>query len=169
MVMLTASLTVDAPNYWNSDTSLGVVPPARLLKESGRTTRELQAGVAQSDDENGIYYNWGNANWDFGNAMQYPLLKYTAATDVLDSPACRVGAGSVRVPRCEDLIAPRIRNGLRDLNLVSGELAPPLCGIGEGHRHCLFRECHRSQPDPPGADCDARRRDHQYLYRHRPK
>ncbi len=47
----------------------------------GKTTRQLQLGISQSSDESKAYYKWSDSDWHFGNAEQYPILKYTGSTE----------------------------------------------------------------------------------------
>ncbi len=42
----------------------------------GKTTVQLQSGTSQSSDASRAYYEWNDSDWNFGNANQYPILKY---------------------------------------------------------------------------------------------
>ena len=46
----------------------------------GKTTVQLQSGTSQSSDASRAYYEWSDSDWHFGNADQYPILKYTSST-----------------------------------------------------------------------------------------
>ena len=74
------SPTTVTASYWDATTS-GIADDADADMPEGKTTRELQSPSPYTD----IYTNWnvnvdGNAGnddpWDFGQAMQYPMLKY---------------------------------------------------------------------------------------------
>ena len=47
----------------------------------GKTTQQLQSGISQSSDASQAYYQWRNRDWHFGNAHQYPILKYISTTE----------------------------------------------------------------------------------------
>ena len=78
-------------SYWDIRTS-GLT--SSVLGD-GRGTRQLQAPTAAA----GIYDNWDDTDWDFGNSNQYPTLKYSRGSDV-DDPAC----GGTQQPTCGTLI-----------------------------------------------------------------
>ena len=139
--------SVTAPNYWNQDTAPATAAFDRRYQSSRRTTLQLQAGIAQSDDENEVYYNWDNADWDFGNAMQYPLLKYTAATDALGGAACRNAADAPsQIPVCGTLVAPGLRYGLRSLTTRHAQLSPPFDASGRSIGGVYFGTVQNDSP-----------------------
>ena len=103
-------------NVWNTD-----IGQIGLIGRRG-TTAQLQSGTAQSIDPDRIYHRWSNNDWDFGTASQYPILKYTDATDTLGFAAC----GTANTPPCGSLISPEVRNKSVGLTLVGkASLVPP--------------------------------------------
>ncbi|MBC6413985.1 MAG: cadherin-like beta sandwich domain-containing protein [Chromatiales bacterium] len=65
----------------------------------------------------GIYSAWSTADWDFGNASQYPALKYTRGPDG-NNPACGI-AGK---PNCGSLLVNQFRELLNTLTVSNGLL-----------------------------------------------
>ena len=55
-------------SYWDTQTT----GQAGSYGGVGKTTAELQSPTSAT----GIYASWDPAYWDFGNARQYPVLKY---------------------------------------------------------------------------------------------
>ena len=96
-------------SYWNTETG-----GAQGLHGSGQTTRQMQLPTAAI----GIYEEWNDADWDFGNSAQYPILKYAPGPD---GDACGVPG----LPQCGELIAPRLRYGLRSLATADGVALAP--------------------------------------------
>ena len=129
VVVIGAPSFSGAENYWNTDdgSSLSVVL-ALYTTLKGRSAAQLRAGVAQSNNQNGTYYLWSPDNWDFGNNMQYPILKYAQSTGTGVPLACD-GTG---LPRCGDVVAPQLRYGLRNLRLASGALNPAFVAPPQG-------------------------------------
>ncbi len=83
-------------SYWDKTTN-------KLQQNTGGvglSASELQSQNAQDDDSNKPYYKWSTANWDFGTAEQYPILKYATGSDP-DNPAC--GPGQT-LPNCGTLL-----------------------------------------------------------------
>ena len=105
-------------SYWDTTASGELFSAVGI----GRTTDELQSPTAAI----GIYRGWDAAAWNFGDAQQYPTLKYAPA-DVADFVAC--GAEST-LPACADDIAqPESLYGLRDLQVAAAApLDPPFDG-----------------------------------------
>ena len=83
-------------SYWDKTTN--------NLKQNtggvGLSASELQSKNAQNDDSTKPYYKWSTANWDFGTAEQYPILKYATGSDP-QNPAC--GPGQT-LPNCGALL-----------------------------------------------------------------
>ena len=84
----------------------------------GKTSDELIMPIAAGTTPTEIYYQWSTDDWDFGTAMEYPVLKYTSATDVLGKPACSESA-SQALPQCGTAV-PNQRFGLSSLQLSAG-------------------------------------------------
>ena len=80
----------------------------------------LTAEALQSSE---IFSGWDAADWDFGNAMQYPTIKYTTATDVLMNPACEIPPPDTALPNCGELLSEQ-RLKLERIELVGAELFP---------------------------------------------
>ena len=90
-------------SYWDIEAS-GVQGFATGL---GKTTDQLKQGISQLLDPAQAYYGWNVADWYFGDAEQYPILKYAADTN---KEVC----GGDSQPNCGDLQA----YGLADLSSV---------------------------------------------------
>ncbi len=100
---------VISASYWNTETS-----GLQGRHGSGQTTRQMQLPTRAI----GIFEAWGDADWDFGNRKQYPILKYTPGPD---GDAC----GLSGLPQCGELISPHLRYGLRSLATANnGTLSP---------------------------------------------
>ena len=107
-------------SYWDIETSGQTTSAVGTSK----TTVALQSPTSAT----GIYIQWSEDNWDFGNSMQYPTLKYSQNPDGSGLRTC----GSDDLPSCGSLIAPQLRSGfIRDLILINGELSPPF-DVGYG-------------------------------------
>ena len=121
--------TSTVANYFRDDVQIGeTLSDIAIANAFERTGQVMRAATAPGSTATGVYYLWSEDNWDFGNAMQYPILKYTSATDVLGVPACR-DAGDMMmpgtmpsVPTCGTLIAPKTRYGLSSL-VAQGDAA----------------------------------------------
>ncbi len=81
---------------------------------SGQTTQQMQLPTSAI----GIYETWGDADWDFGNRKQYPILKYTSGPD-------GDGCGLSGLPQCGELISPHLHHGLRSLATSDGGTLSP--------------------------------------------
>ena len=108
-------------SYWDT------IASGQLSSDGGigKLTGQMQAGTAQSEDPNGIYYNWSETAWDFGAATQYPALKYIQHPDHPNAePVCDAEG----LPKCGTLLTPHLIYGLKDLSLMGAELSPPFSG-----------------------------------------
>ena len=79
-------------SYWNRETS-------KRGKSAGgdrKTTAKLQLPTMAT----GIYANWSANDWDFGNTMSYPALRYNEVDDV---DACDSDPDTA-LPRCGTLL-----------------------------------------------------------------
>ena len=147
----------DVPNYTRDDIRLEDFNDETLVNAFKRTGQVMQAATAPATTAMGVYYLWSEDNWDFGNAMQYPILKYTSATDVLGVPACR-NAGDMMmpgtmpsVPTCGTLIAPKTRYGLSSL-VAQGDvgdvgLVPPFDATAQNIGDVYFGEVQSAIPE----------------------
>ena len=106
-------------SYWNTQTSDKQTSSRGL----GKTTMQLRSPeMPQSISPTGAYYQWSEADWDFGTSEQYPILKYAPNPSEDNERAC----GLPRLPECGNLISPGLRYGLRDLIITNhAELFPP--------------------------------------------
>ena len=99
-------------SYWDISTS-GVADDANDANGIGKTTAELQTPAIGG----GIYSNWDSDDW-YSAVGQYPVLRYTSATDVLARPACRAAADTgSEMPMCGSLLPAQRLSGLRSLAL----------------------------------------------------
>ena len=83
-------------SYWDKTTS-------KLKQNSGGvglSASKLRSQSAQDNDLNKPYYKWSTANWDFGTAKQYPILKYATGSDP-ENPAC---GSKQALPNCGALL-----------------------------------------------------------------
>ena len=109
-------------SYWNTETG-----GLQGRNGSGRTTQQMQLPTAAI----GIYESWDNADWDFGNSAQYPILKYAPGPD---GDACGVSG----LPQCGALISPRLRYGLRSLATAGGVALAPEFDIEVQNRSGIY-------------------------------
>ncbi|MBC6414548.1 MAG: cadherin-like beta sandwich domain-containing protein, partial [Chromatiales bacterium] len=86
-----------------------------IKNSSPQSTEALQSPTAAT----GIYSEWSTANWDFGNSLQYPVLKYTRGPDD-NNPACGISGQ----PNCGALL-PSFDANLSDLMVSAGILSQP--------------------------------------------
>ncbi len=102
-------------SYWNSD-----INTVQGSNGSGQITKQLQSQTPTMP-ANSIYKDWDTDDWDFGTSKQYPILKYTTATEGVFE------CGSSGMPQCGNLISPGLRYGLRDLTVANDvTFSPPL-------------------------------------------
>ena len=103
-------------SYWNSDRYTGDdIRPADDGHQ--RTTMELQSPI----DADGIYQQWSTADWDFGDEMNYPMLRY-------DNGLCNSSTRASGTARCGPLPNQQYQTGLGALFVLSDgeELNPDL-------------------------------------------
>ena len=113
------TLAPSVASYWDTQTSGKQTSSSGL----GKTTMQLQSPeMPQSVSSTEAYYQWNQAEWDFGDSKQYPILKYTQNPSGNGERAC----GLSGLPECGNLISPGLRYGLRDLVLANDvRLSPP--------------------------------------------
>ena len=112
------TFTVNA-SYWDVDTSK-VMDDENNANGIGKTTAELQSAKIGGD---GIYNDWDSDDWYSGSSSQYPLLKYTKATGIINPPACQeTKATDSELPVCGTLLPAQHRTGLSNLARSSGVL-----------------------------------------------
>ena len=85
------------------------------------TVSILKLPTAPNASNPELYKNWSTADWDFGNSLQYPILRYTKNGDE-EYPACsdRIPIRNTDQPQCRTFL-PDQGSNLRDLNIVSPE------------------------------------------------
>ena len=71
-----------------------------------KTMSELQSGIAQSSDANGVYYEWSNSNWDFGTHLCNIRLLYMLEETIPATPACSDNSpdSTAGLPQCGTLL-----------------------------------------------------------------
>ena len=94
-------------SYWDTNMS------GQTISAGGgtsKTTVELQTPMTAS----GIYANWSSSNWDFGDTMSYPALRYNEidGVDACDSDL------NTALPRCGNLLSGQRDSGLDALYFV---------------------------------------------------
>ena len=82
------------PNYYQYEGS-EIIDSVAGENAFNTSEQVMRAATAPGSSPTDVYYRWSEENWDFGDAMQYPVLKYTAAADILDTPACRDAASVI--------------------------------------------------------------------------
>ena len=105
-------------SHWNTETS----GQSSSNGGSGQTTMALQEPTAAT----GIYNGWTPANWDFGSAAQYPILKYIKGNDTANL-ACYEDIADMDegLPKCGTFL-PDQGSFLRSLKLSVGGSNRPL-------------------------------------------
>ncbi len=121
--LVAASMDVDGAlpaevesSYWDSNAS----ERTRSAGGTSKTTVQLQMPTAAT----GIYADWNTADWDFGTSVQYPIVKYTSATDIFAEPVCATDADNA-LPPCGTIV-PNQRIGLQSLTLSIESRSTPL-------------------------------------------
>ena len=109
-------------SYWNPEIS-----GLQDRSGSGQTTRQMQLPTAAI----GIYEAWDDADWDFGNSAQYPILKYAPGPH---GNACGVSG----LPQCGELISPRLRYGLHGLATADGVALAPEFDIAAQNQSGIY-------------------------------
>ncbi len=111
-------------SYWDSSVNPGA---STNFPGEAKTTGEMlrgREGTRASD----IYYRWDDTDWNFGNSLQYPRLKYAIGDE--NDPACRTEMEATTVsPICGTLL-PRqshlnLSTYLYDLRLISVKTFSP--------------------------------------------
>ena len=130
--LVSDNVGVISASYWDAETS-----GLQGSHGSGHTTRQLQLPTMAV----GIFEAWDDADWDFGNSEQYPILKYAPGPD---SDGCSMSGLLAGLPQCGELISPRLRYGLRSLATADGaRLSPeftlsPAFNVGELNQSGIY-------------------------------
>ena len=114
-------------SYWDVETSIQM----RSAGGTSQTTAELQMPTAPGSIANQVYFNWSIADWDFGTSLNYPIIRYTTATDILSEPACDDNLDTP-LPQCGGVLLGQGDIGLSSILFFAGddtlneaELDPP--------------------------------------------
>ncbi len=113
-------------SYWNTETS-----GLQGRHGSGQTTLQMQAPTSSI----GIYEEWDDADWDFGNSRQYPILKYAPGPD---GDGCSMSGLPSGLPQCGELISPHLRYGLRSLATADGVVLSPEFDVKELNQNGIY-------------------------------
>ena len=94
-------------SYWEHTDNNQVSTPA-TLDGTSQTTAELRMPTAPGTMPTDVYYRWSTDDWDFGDTMNYPALRYIKGDDV-DNPACHtdlppLDMDSASLPGCGALL-----------------------------------------------------------------
>ena len=84
-------------SYWDIEASNIQVNIQGLAAGIGKTGSQLRSGSSQSSDAIGAYYQWSDSDWHFGNADQYPILKYTSSTESMLTGLQSYGLASLTI------------------------------------------------------------------------
>ena len=94
MGMMSSTATITA-SYWNRTVNTSLMRSA-----NARTTAELQNPTMAGTTPTDTYYRWHSNDWDFGDNVDYPALRYATATGI---NACNTTTTSV-MTRCGSLL-----------------------------------------------------------------
>ena len=101
-------------SYWDSD----VISMRHSAGGKGFSTSELQTPINVPDIPSLAYYQWSTKDWDFGDANQYPMLRYALGSDDISG-----GCGALpELPNCESRLLPY---GLQRLEILEASQLSP--------------------------------------------
>ena len=101
-------------SYWDSTVNSDITAD----DEDGIATSTVALQTPQSAE--GIYADWSSDDWDFGTAMQYPLLRYTSPTDIAIAPVCDDDLDTA-LPPCGSVLLAQAESGLSNLLFFVGD------------------------------------------------
>ncbi len=106
-------------SYWNTEANDEVTTPPNL-DGIPQTTDELRMPTAPGTVQTNVYYQWSTDDWDFGDTMNYPALRYIKGDDSAN-PACDMDLGTP-LPGCGALLPGQSgrNNGLSILYFLLG-------------------------------------------------
>ena len=107
LVAVGASGTIES-SYWDSTVNSGIAGDSMA-----RTTADLRTPT-NDNAAMGIYADWNSDDWDFGTAMQYPLLRYTSPTDIAIAAVCDDDFNTAPPP-CGSVLLAQAQSGLSNL------------------------------------------------------
>ena len=98
-------------SYWDIDTS----ETKTSAGGEGKRTKELRSTKIGE----GIYSEWSINDWDSGSNREYPIVKNTSATEIIESPACRDAEDTTALlPVCELTLSSQSGIGLSSLDIL---------------------------------------------------
>ena len=74
--MMSSTATITA-SYWNRTVNASLMRSA-----NARTTAELQIPTMAGMNPTDTYYGWHSSDWDFGDNVDYPTLRYATAASI---------------------------------------------------------------------------------------
>ena len=101
-------------SYWDSTVNSGITAD----DEDGIATSTVVLQTPQS--ATGIYADWSSDDWDFGTALQYPLLRYASPTDIAIAPVCDDDLDTA-LPPCGSILLAQAQSGLSNLLFFVGD------------------------------------------------
>ena len=86
-------------SYWNTDTT------GQLTSDGGiaLTTEQMITPTAPNANNPSRYSGWTTTDWDFGNAHQYPAIRYSGYCEMAGNNIYR-NEGDIKQPDCGDLL-----------------------------------------------------------------
>ncbi len=86
-------------SYWNTDTT------RQLTSDGGiaLTTEQMITPTAPNANNPSRYSGWTTTDWDFGNAHQYPAVRYAGYCETVGNNIYR-NEGDIKQPDCGDLL-----------------------------------------------------------------
>ena len=106
-------------SYWDSTVNSDITAD----DEDGIAASTVALQTPQS--AMGIYGDWSSDDWDFGTAMQYPLLRYTSPTDIAIAAVCDDDLDTA-LPPCGSVLLSQAQSGLSNLLFFVGSNAVAL-------------------------------------------
>ena len=101
-------------SYWDSTVNSDITAD----DEDGIATSTVVLQTPQSAE--GIYADWSSDDWDFGTALQYPLLRYTSPTDIAIAAVCDDDLDTA-LPPCGSVLLAQAESGLSNLLFFVGD------------------------------------------------
>ena len=97
LIGMTTATAVVTASYWNRTVNASLMRSA-----NARTTAELQNPTMAGRNPTATYYRWHSNDWDFGESVDYPTLRYATAAGI-NACASDTMTASV-VPQCGSLL-----------------------------------------------------------------
>ena len=109
LVAVETTGTVVELSYWDS-----TVNPDITTNTEAKISDELRTPTAPGTMPTDVYYQWSTADWDFGNSMHYPILRYNSPSDIPTVSACDDDLDTAPPP-CGGLLLAQGDKGLSNL------------------------------------------------------